>query len=310
MKHSTLIVNLGALIAFAAGAGADADVALAGAASMQHGDGGNANAADLSDTSSSRHILHFTGSGEHTLEVRAVTGNITVEAYDGEDVEVLVDRTVEASNRSDREVADETAKLETSDNSDRVRLVVRYGDEPTCGENYDRQNYWNRRLWEVRYDFTIRVPKNARLDLCTVNHGNIVVRGTRGDFSIHSINGRITMDDVAGSGQATTINGRVTATFAIAPRAASLFKTINGDVVLEMPERLAADLRMRTTNGGLFTDFEVEPLEQPINVSVRRQHGKYVYRSSGFTSVRAGGGGPELTLETLNGDVRVLRRSH
>lgn len=294
MKLTTLVFNLGALVAFAAGATA-------------------ANAKDLSDTSSSRHTLHFAGSGEHTLEVRAVTGHITVEAYDGQDVEVLVDRTVEAWSRGERETIDRDVQLETSDNSDRVRLVVRYGDEPLCGDKtIDRHSHsrWDSPLWNVRYDFTIRVPKNTRLDLCTINDGDIVVSGTQGDFSIHSINGRITMDDVAGSGEAITINGRVTATFSTAPRSASVFKTINGDVVLEMPERLAADLRMKTFNGGLYTDFEVEPVSQPMNVSMRREKGKYVYRSGGFTSVRAGGGGPELTLQTLNGDVRVLRRSH
>ena len=291
MKLSTLVFNLGALVAFAAGASA-------------------ANAKDLSDTESSRHTLHFAGSGEHTLEVRAVTGHITVEAYDGQDVEVIVDRTIDAKGSVAREAADNAVKLETSDNSDRVRLVVRYGDEPTCGDRFDHPSHWDRRVWDVRYDFTIRVPKNTRLDLCTINDGNIVVSGTQADFSIHTINGRITMDDVGGSGEATTINGRVTATFKTAPRSASLFKTINGDVVLEMPERLAADLRMTTVDGGLFTDFEVEPLQQPINVSMRRQNGKYVYRSSAFTAVRAGGGGPELTLQTMNGDVRVLRRSH
>ena len=294
MKLTTLVFNLGALFAAVAATGPD-----------------GARAADLSDTTSSRYTLQFAGSGEHTLEVRAVTGNITVEAYDGTDVEVLVDRSLESWSRSDREAADREAKLDTADKSDRIRLVVRYGDEPTCGEINDRRNtHWDRRAWDVRYDFTIRVPKNTRLDLCTINDGNIVVSGTRGDYSIRTINGRITMDDVGGSGEATTINGRVTATFANAPRSASRFKTLNGDVVLEMPAQLAADLRMKTFNGGLFTDFEVEPVQQPINVSMRRENGKFVYRSSGFTSVRAGGGGPELTLETMNGDVRVLRRSH
>lgn len=292
MKLTTGLFKLSALAAIAAGAA-------------------TAQAADLSDTTSSRYTLQFAGDGEHTLEVRAVTGNITVEAYDGTEVEVLVDRTLESWSRIDREAADREAKLETSDNSDRVRLVVRYGEEPTCGERNDRPGgRWNRRLWEVRYDFTIRVPKNTRLDLCTINDGNIVVSGTRGDYSIHTINGRITMDDVGGSGEATTINGRLTATFANAPRSNSQFKTLNGDVVLEMPEQLSADLRMKAFNGGLFTDFEVQPLAQPLNVSMRRANGKFVYRSSGFTSVRAGGGGPELTLETMNGDVRVLRRSH
>ena len=291
MKLTTQLFTLGALVAIAASAS-------------------GAKATDLSDTTSSRHTLHFAGTGEHTLEVRTVTGRITIEAYDGKDVEVLVDRTIEAESQREREAADREVKLETSDNADTVRLRVRYQDEPTCGEQSEHWKHWDRRHYDVRYDFTIRVPKNTRLELCTINHGDIVVSGTQGDFSIHSVNGRITMDDVGGAGEAKTINGRVTATFATAPRKPSVFKTINGDVVLEMPERLAADLRMKTFNGGLFTDFEVEPLEQPMNVSVRRQNGKFVYRSNGFTSVRAGGGGPELTLETMNGDVRVLRRSH
>jgi hypothetical protein len=293
MKLSTQVFTLGALVAFAA----------AGA--------GSAKAADLRDSTSNRYTLHFAGSGEHTLEVRTITGHITVEAYDGKDVEVLVDRTIDADSRMQREQADREVKLETSDNTDRIQLIVRRRDEPTCGEKSTTGwRHWDEHDYNVSYDFTIRVPKNTRLELCTINDGDIVVSGTRGDFSLRSVNGRITMDDVGGSGEAKTVNGRVTATFATAPREASAFKTVNGDVVLEMPDRLAADLRMKTFNGGLFTDFEVEPLQQPMNVSMRRQNGRFVYRSNGFTSVRAGGGGPELTLQTLNGDVRVLRRTH
>ena len=291
MKRSTQVLTLGALLAIAAA--------------------GSASAADLNDTTSFQHTLHFVGSGEHTLEVRTITGHITVEAYDGKDVEVLVDRTIDADSRIERERADREVKLETTDNTDRIQLIVRPHDEPSCGEkNTTGWRHWDEHDYNVSYDFTIRVPKNTRLELCTINDGDIVVSGTRGDFSLRSVNGRITMDDVGGSGEAKTVNGRVTATFATAPREASAFKTVNGDVVLEMPDRLAADLRMKTFNGGLYTDFEVEPLVEPMNVSMHRQNGRFVYRSTGFTSVRAGGGGPELTLETMNGDVRVLRRSH
>jgi DUF4097 and DUF4098 domain-containing protein YvlB len=114
---------------------------------------------------------------------------------------------------------------------------------------------------------------------------------------------------MGGSGQATTINGPVIATFASAPRATSLFKTINGNVIVTMPAGLSADLRMKTFNGGLYTDFDVQTLPTAALVKAERRDGMFVYRSSGFTTVRAGGGGPELTLETLNGDVRVLQRA-
>jgi hypothetical protein len=35
----------------------------------------------------------------------------------------------------------------------------------------------------------------------------------------------------------------------------------------------------------------------------------YEYRSDDFVTVRAGSGGPELTFESFNGNVRVLRAS-
>ncbi len=175
---------------------------------------------------------------------------------------MLVDRPIDAgagsvcASRGQRREAGNVGQLRPRPPGRSLR-----GDEPTCGDRFDHPSHWDRRAWDVRYDFTIRVPKNTRLDLCTINDGNIVVSGTRADFSIHTINGRITMDDVGGSGEATTINGRVHRDIRQPhPARPRLFKTINGDVVLEMPERLAADLRMKTVNGGLFTDFEVEPL--------------------------------------------------
>src|SRR5262249_18536515 len=155
-----------------------------------------------------------------------------------------------AWGKSEREAADREVKLETSDKSDRVSLVVKYDDEVACGDRAGSRRHWHHhdydRDYEVRYDFTIRVPQNTRLELCTINRGRIAVAGMHGDFSIHTINGKVTMTDVAGSGEATTINGRVTASFTAAPREASLFKTINGNVVLEMPDQFSADLRMKT----------------------------------------------------------------
>jgi len=160
----------------------------------------------------------------------------------------------------------------------------------------------------VSYNFTIRVPRDTQLKLCTINEGNIAVNGTRGDFEVRSVNGRITMTDVGGAGEATTVNGRVTTSFTSAPNARSLFRTINGDVVVTMPDSLAADVRMKTFNGALYTDFEVQRLPDPKPVVFEKRNGMSVYRSSGFTSLRIGSGGPELTMDTLNGDVRILRR--
>jgi hypothetical protein len=78
-------------------------------------------------------------------------------------------------------------------------------------------------------------------------------------------------------------------------------------VDVSFPEPFSADLRLKTFNGGLYTDFDVQPLPRPASGSGQRRNGQFVYRSNDYALVRAGRGGPELTFETLNGDVRVRR---
>ena len=62
---------------------------------------------------------------------------------------------------------------------------------------------------------------------------------------------------------------------------------------------------MKTFNGGLFTDFDVQPLATKVASAGERRNGRFLYRANEFTRVRAGNGGPEITFETLNGNVRA-----
>ena len=112
---------------------------------------------------------------------------------------------------------------------------------------------------------------------------------------------------MAGSGRAHTVNGPVTVTFTANPKQPSSFKTVNGNVDVSFPTGLAADFAMKTLNGGLFTDFDAQPLADAVAAAGERRNGRFVYRANEFTRVRVGSGGPEITFETLNGNVRARR---
>jgi DUF4097 and DUF4098 domain-containing protein YvlB len=159
----------------------------------------------------------------------------------------------------------------------------------------------------VRYDFTIRVPRDAALRLCTINGDDVIVSGTEGDFDVTNVNGLIDMRGVGGSGRAHTVNGPVSVTFTANPKQPSSFKTVNGNVDVQFPDGLSADFAMKTMNGGLFTDFDVQPLVNQGVPAGERRNGKFVYRVNEFTRVRVASGGPEFRFETLNGNVRVRR---
>jgi hypothetical protein len=263
------------------------------------------------ERTSTQQTLHFAGPGAHTLDVRNINGSISVAAYDGHDVELTINKWVRAGSDDDMRAADREATAQTSEDADAVRVLVKLKNQGVCGEEsrHHYSSWFDEPSYDVRFDFTVRVPPDTRLQLCTINGGDVNVKGTRSDFAVRNVNGRITMTDVAGWGEASTVNGPVKVSFVATPSRSSRFSTINGDVVLTLPGRAAADLRMKSLNGGLYTDFEVRMLPAESVHLVEKRDGMSVYRSNGFTSVRIADGGPELTLDTLNGDVRVLRRS-
>src|SRR5260370_4445876 len=150
----------------------------------------------------------------------------------------------------------------------------------------------------------MQVPYDTELVLKTVNHGDIQVKKTTGDYEIHGLNGGIEMEDIAGSGLVSTLNGKVKVTFSKNPTKATQFKTLNGSVDVYFQNGLNADLKFKKLNGGIYTDFEVTALPLPA-ASGESSRGKFVYRTDRMAAGRAGKGGPELVLDPLNGRIPV-----
>ena len=251
----------------------------------------------------------LTFQGARTLEVSNVSGSIRVVGYDGDDVEVVARKAIRADTDAGAREAGLPATLAISDENGAIRIVAEPARRAGCGqESRGSHERWHRPAYRV--DFDLRVPRGIELTLCTVTDGDIHVLGTSGDFDVENVNGDVTMTDARGAGRVVTVNGQVVVSFAENPRAASLFRTVNGSIDATFRQSLSANLKMKTFNGGLFSDFEVVPLPRAAAAAPERRNGRFVYRGNSFTTVRAGDGGPELTFETLNGDVRVLRQEH
>jgi hypothetical protein len=263
---------------------------------------------DVVAESAMSRTLVFAAGGGRTLDVRNMTGFIHVEATDDAAVQISVRKVIRAETRDDLADAQREVQLDFVENAPRVGARVTDANRQVCGERSDDRNReWRRPRYEVRYDFTIRVPRDTALRLCTVNGGDVIVSGTRGDFDVTNVNGLIEMNKVAGSGRAHTVNGPVTVSFTANPKQPSSFKSVNGNIDLSFLDGLSAEFAMKTMNGGLFTDFDVQPLPGKVSAAGERRDGKFVYRANEFTRVRVGSGGPEFTFETLNGNVRARR---
>jgi hypothetical protein len=252
--------------------------------------------------------LRFAGSGERTVVVRLVRGSIAVTASNDATVALEARRRVRAASAAAAADAEREVTLDIADNAVMIGAVAREPHGQVCGESNEGRRGWTwRPAYDVRFDVALKVPPGTRLALCTTTGGDIGVEGTSGEFQVTNVNGRITMTGIRGSGFAETVNGAVAVSFAEPPRAGSRFKTVNGDISVTFPPSLSAVLAMRTSRGGLFTDFDVQPVADARPITGERRGAATVYRSNPRTRVRVGAGGPEMLFDTFNGDVRILR---
>jgi hypothetical protein len=237
------------------------------------------------------------------LLVENIEGYVHVTAINGSEVHVTAHKTIRADADTDLQQAKSEVKLDMNERAGSVS--IEYDAPWVCrGQNGGGCQDHERRFYTVIYDLDIEVPRDTRPVISTVNRGDIRLEGTTGDFDIGNVNGGIEVARIAGSGDIHTVNGPITARFAKNPVSTSSFKSVNGPLDVYFQPDFSADLRFKTLNGQIYSDFEVTASLQPTSEADRRD-GKFVYRSHGFKAARAGRGGPELTFNTLNGNIRL-----
>ena len=248
------------------------------------------------------------GSVHKSLDIDNVWGSIEVKAIDGNQVQLVVSKTIRAETQAKLDQAKKEVTLDITDQPDLVKLYVNGPFRCDCDGGCNGSHvHSDDPGYVVRMDFQLQVPRNIDLDLRTVTSGEINVSGVSGTFEVHNVNGAIDMTDVAGSGSVKTVNGHVKVAFREAPKENSSFGTVNGLVELAFPKSLSADFRFKTFNGGIYTDFPVTTL--PVR-AVEEQHegSKVIFRADRYTGGRIGSGGPEIRIETLNGDIKILSK--
>jgi hypothetical protein len=213
------------------------------------------------------------------FEIININGQIVAEAGDGDEVEVLAQRSVKASN--DERARDLLSKLEMREEvgDSRVRVEVRV----------PRLSGWSQTI-----TWTIRVPKGLAVDLRTTN-GGVKLTNLDGNIRARATNGGVTGTGLTATNlDAAVTNGGVDITVASVPEGSVVdLESTNGGVTLTLPGDSKADITARCVNGGIAVNgLSVEVLGEQTK---RHLEGKL------------NGGGARISLETVNGGVRLNR---
>lgn len=270
-----------------------------------------ASAQTFSETQDETARFQNASSPDNELYIHNIHGNVTVEGYDGNDVQISYDKEIEADTQRDLERAKEEVEFVVEEDGSRIFI---YLDAPFIHvKKGDHGISYNINNWDDDYNFvfdiTVRVPRNANLDVSTINGGRVLVENTRGKWlDASNVNGRVELINVTGITDANTVNGDITASYSASPNENSSYQTINGTIEVLYPDNLSADITFKSMHGDLYTDFEdIQRLEARVESEEDRERGKTTYRIDKFAPIRIGDGGPQFSFEVLNGDVYVKR---
>jgi len=244
------------------------------------------------------------------LKVENSNGKTVVIGEDREDLEVHVTKTARAESEEAAKKLLGRIRVDVDDEGDPMSLEV------------DVPKRWNR---HGSANLELRIPRDLRVGVFSSN-GPVAIEGLRADVVGHSSNGSICVKDVRGDVDVQTSNGKVSCSCtcgrlsarssnrkieigehegsvdamtsnglihasveALGPEGLIL-ATSNGRIVVELPEKVDADVDLRVDNGVIRNHRELEGAA-----------GERAGRVRG----RLGRGGAPIRLRTSNGSISL-----
>jgi hypothetical protein len=86
------------------------------------------------------------------------------------------------------------------------------------------------------------------------------------------------------------------------------FTTLNGNVDVTLPATIKANLKLRTDNGDMFTDFDIPPMAaRPAPRGSRQPDGRFRVEVERAITASLNGGGADIELRSFNGNTYLRR---
>lgn len=245
-----------------------------------------------------------------TIEIAGLLGDVRAEHTSGDQVEVVGRRMgddadevrVEVVEQADGDVVICTIYpvRERSGRTDRSRNDRdRDDDDGPCRNGHSGELSVD--ADEARIDFTVRVPQGVHLAARTVD-GDIEATGLRSPVDAASVSGHVRVS-TTGTARAATVSGNVDAAFGEADGDDMEFASVSGNVVVRVPSGMGAQVEARTLSGDIQSDFE---LDMGAGDREAGRHGIHIEIGKQATGT-IGRGGPELNVNTVSGNIRLLR---
>ncbi len=163
--------------------------------------------------------------------------------------------------------------------------------------------------WSKETNLEIEIPSGFDLNVQGYNDSDLVISNIQGELELTSYNGEIEATNISGSVIATTYNGDIKVAFDKVTEGTPMsYSTYNGDIDLTFPTTLKATLKIKTEQGEVFSDFDVNLIKGGPVQKKDTKSGTYKVVIDEWVKGDINGGGPEFTMKNYNGDILIRKR--
>ncbi|MGA8433148.1 MAG: DUF4097 family beta strand repeat-containing protein [Candidatus Sulfotelmatobacter sp.] len=212
------------------------------------------------------------------VELDNINGPVHISTWDRNEVKVDAIKSADMKERLDE------AKIEVDSGKDYISIRTRYPE-------HDHTFNWGSHNNPASVEYTLTVPRAARLDEIKLINGELDITGTSGEVHASCINGKLEAQNLSGRAELSTINGRLDARFDQLAGSSVELKSVNGSVDLTIPSDSKAELEASTVSGSIDNDFG-------LHVNNHRFVGHDLRGE-------LGSGGTRIKMENVNGHIAV-----
>lgn len=227
-----------------------------------------------------------------TFSLKNVNGSITITTWKEDKVDIKALKTTKGDPDKLKEVKIE---VEATANSVSVDTIFPKWKNIRVSVNYEVKVPQGVNLGKVKStNGSVYITGPVGHTNASTTNGKIELDGAKGTVSLSSTNGRIEAVNIRGELDADTTNGTIVLEM-LSFEDAIKAKTTNGSITLRVGslEKVNADFNARTTNGSISLDL-------PVTL-------KSMKKSRRSLEGQIGQGGPEISLRTTNGSIKITK---
>src|ERR1051326_1071011 len=216
------------------------------------------------------------------VSIANINGDVHISVWDQNQVKV------DAVKRAYQPERLAEVTIDVLNTPDSVRIKTKYPEQDrSTGERTRRNN-------PASVEYTLTIPRHARLTGAELVNGSLDVVGVEGDVRASLVNGNVKASGLAGEVKLSTVNGAVEANVARMDDGKGVtLSSVNGSSVLIVPGNASAEVKANTLHGGITNEFGLT-----VN------DGEFVGHD---LSGQIGAGGPRIRLSNVNGPITIKR---